>query len=131
MPLELAEGAVLADRYRLDRKLGEGGMGVVWAATNTKTGRKVALKMLRGDRAEDPKVRRRFMREGRAASAVQHPNVVEILDVVELDRGIPAIVMQLLTGESLGTRLRREHALPLKDVAAIMIPAISGVGSAH
>jgi serine/threonine protein kinase len=131
MPVEQREGAVLAGRFRLDRRLGEGGMGIVWAATNTVTGRRVAIKMLRDARTEDPHVRRRFLREGRAASKVQHPNVVEILDVLELEDQIPAMVMELLEGESLGQRIRRGPKLTLSEVAAVMLPAVAAVGAAH
>ncbi len=131
MSAERSEGAILAGRFRLDRRLGEGGMGVVWAAMNTTTRRRVAIKLLKEDRTSDPNVRRRFLREGRAASAVQHPNVVEILDVLELDDGTPAMVMELLEGESLGQRLRRVRKLPLAEVAAVLVPAIAAVGTAH
>jgi serine/threonine protein kinase len=106
-------------------------MGVVWSATNTNTLRRVALKVLKGDGASDLRVRRRFLREARAASAVQHPNVVEILDVVELDDGSPAMVMELLEGESLGHRLRERGRLDLGEAAAVMLPALSAVGAAH
>jgi serine/threonine-protein kinase len=131
MPVEQREGVVLAGRFRLDRRLGEGGMGIVWAATNTVTGRRVAIKMLRDARTEDPHVRRRFLREGRAASKVQHPNVVEILDVLELEDQTPLIVMELLQGESLGHRIRAKGVLPLKELAEVMLPAVGAVGAAH
>ncbi|HEY8079357.1 MAG TPA: serine/threonine-protein kinase [Labilithrix sp.] len=131
MPVEQREGAVLAGRFRLDRRLGEGGMGVVWAATNTTTGRRVAIKMLRDAKTEDPHVRRRFLREGKAASKVQHPNVVEILDVLELEEQTPAIVMEYLEGESLGQRIRRDRQLDLHEAAAILMPAVAAVGAAH
>src|SRR4051812_19008701 len=101
----------LSGRFRLERCIGVGGMGVVWAATNTNTLRRVALKVLKADSASDRQVRKRFLREARAASAVRHPNVVEILDVVELEDGSPAMVMELLEGESLAKRLRRMKKL--------------------
>jgi eukaryotic-like serine/threonine-protein kinase len=131
MGLELQQGTVLAGRFRLERLLGKGGMGVVWSATNTATGRRVAIKLLREDSGDDPQVRRRFLREGRAASAVQHPNVVEILDVLELDGDRPAMVMELLEGESLGHRLRREGKLALSDVASLLVHAVAATGAAH
>jgi eukaryotic-like serine/threonine-protein kinase len=131
MGIDLVEGAVLAGHFRLERHIGEGGMGIVWAATNTMTLRRVALKVLKGERAADPRVRRRFLREGRAASRVRHPNVVEILDVLELEDGSPTMVMELLEGETLGHRLRREKKLPLDATISILLPAISAVGTAH
>ncbi len=129
--MEPHEGVVLAGRFALERRLGRGGMGDVWAATNTVTGRKVAIKLLHGEDAADPTVRKRFLREARAASRVQHPNVVEILDVLELDDGAPAMVMERLEGESLGQRLRRERTLSLSDTASLLLPAITAVGAAH
>jgi serine/threonine-protein kinase len=106
-------------------------MGVVWAATNTTTKRRVAIKLLKGDRADDPQVRRRFLREARAASAVEHPNVVQILDVFETDGSSPAMVMELLEGETLGQKLRRERKLSLPEAAAVIVPAVAAVGTAH
>src|SRR5689334_14464247 len=72
-------GAVIAGRYRLERLLGEGGMGMVWAATHTITRKSVALKFLVDDE-RSPRVRKRFLREARAAAAVSHPNVIDIYD---------------------------------------------------
>lgn len=128
---EKVEGTLLAGRFRLDRRLGEGGMGIVWAATNTTTLRRVAIKLLKNERADDPHVKRRFLREGRAASAVHHPNVVEIFDVLELEDGTPAMVMELLEGESLGQRVRRKRVLPLAEVAEVLMPAVAAIGTAH
>jgi eukaryotic-like serine/threonine-protein kinase len=125
---ELAAGALIGARYRLDRRLGEGGMGVVWAAVDLTTGDAVALKLLKA--ADDPDARRRFVREGRAASAVRHPNVVSILDVLELG-GTPVLVMELLEGESLRNLLSRERALSLPALADIVVPVVSAVGAAH
>ena len=126
----LETGALVADRYRLDRLLGEGGMGTVWAATHTVTRRRYALKFLKGPSHLNTELRRRFVREARAASAVEHPNVVQIHDVFEAD-GMPIMVMDLLEGETLGQRLQREQALPLSEVAATLVPVVSAVGSAH
>src|SRR3982750_2210376 len=106
--MELAQGKTVGGRYRLDRKIGVGGMGEVWAATQTLTRKPVALKFLREPSASEPDVRRRFLREARAACAVRHPNVVQIHDVLEIEDGAPVMVMELLQGESLEQRLRRE-----------------------
>src|SRR5258706_1342695 len=103
-------GALIANRYRLDRLLGEGGMGSVWAATHLVTHKPVALKFLKGANASEEMVKR-FMREARAVSAVRHPNVVEVHDVIDHE-GHPVMVMDLLNGESLGALLAREGALP-------------------
>jgi serine/threonine protein kinase len=129
--VELEANAVVLGRFRLDRLLGEGGMGVVWAATNTMTLKPTALKFLKPAHAADPRVRARFLREARAACAVRHPNVVEIHDVLELDDGAPVMVMDLLEGETLGHRLDREQSIPLGELVPILLPVVSAVGTAH
>ncbi len=128
--MELTEGTIVAERYRLDRRLGAGGMGEVWAATQTVTRMPVALKFLRDPSAGED-VRRRFLREARAAVAVRHPNVVQIHDVLELPGGEPVMVMELLEGESLEQRLRREGKVPLGELGAVMVRVVSAVGTAH
>jgi eukaryotic-like serine/threonine-protein kinase len=128
--MELASGTMIGGRYRLERLLGEGGMGAVWAARDTATGRRCALKLMK-DAAADLEARKRFLREGRAASAVRHPNVVEILDVIEPEGEPPAIVMELLEGESLRAMLGREEKLSVTELAEIMVPVASAVGAAH
>src|SRR5262245_44538757 len=95
--IELAPGILLASKVRLVRRLGHGGMGVVWEAKLADTGQRVAVKLLK-ETGDDPEAHRRLLREARAASAVRHPNVVSILDVLELEDGSPAIVMELLEG---------------------------------
>ena len=122
--------SVIGGRYRLDHLLGEGGMGVVWAATHTLTGKRVAIKLLKADVAS-PELLRRFVREASAASAVRHPNVVEIHDIVSLDDGSPALVMDLLEGETLAQRLARRGPMPLIELAAMMTPVVSAVGTVH
>ncbi len=126
-----ASGDIVGGRYRLDQLIGEGGMGVVWSAVQLVTRRPVALKALRPAHATDKAVRQRFLREARAACAVRHPNVVEIHDVIEVEDGLPVMVMDLLEGESLGQRITRERSIPLTELIAIMLPVISAVTSAH
>jgi serine/threonine protein kinase len=128
---ELAPGVIIGGRYQLDHVLGQGGMGVVWAAVHTVTRRRVALKFLRGSTHLHPELRRRFLREARAASAVSHPNVLEVHDVFELDDQTPVMLMDLLEGETLGQRIARAGALSLPDAADILAQVVSGVGTAH
>ncbi|MGK4008168.1 serine/threonine-protein kinase [Sorangium sp. So ce1036] len=131
MANHLVPGALVASRYRVDRQLAEGGMGVIWAATHLATGERVALKLLRPDATEDDSTRRRLLREARAAAAVDHPNVPVIHDVLELDSGTPALVMDLLEGESLRDKLLRETRIPLAELSRLLLPVISAVGTAH
>ncbi|WP_437506916.1 serine/threonine-protein kinase [Sorangium sp. So ce1099] len=131
MTNNLVPGALVASRYRVDRQLAEGGMGVIWAATHLASGERVALKMLRPGATEDASIRRRLLREARAAAAVDHPNVPCIHDVLELGDGTPFLVMDLLEGESLRDRLLREAQIPLPELSRILLPVISAVGTAH
>ncbi len=127
----LAEGLLIAGRYRLDHVLGEGGMGEVWAATHAITRRRVAMKFVKASASMRPEMRQRFLREARASSLVQHPGVVEVLDVFELDGGVPVMVMDLLVGETLGAKLAREKALPAGQAVALLLPAIEAIEAAH
>jgi eukaryotic-like serine/threonine-protein kinase len=127
----LHEGDVIAGRYRLERILGQGGMGCVWAATHLVTGRTVAMKFLLGSLHTRNEMRQRFLREARAAVAVDHPNVVEIYDVFDLDDGTPVMVMAFLKGETLSDLLEREERLPVPRAADLLLPVVSAVGTAH
>ncbi|WP_104986918.1 serine/threonine-protein kinase [Sorangium cellulosum] len=127
----LVQGALVGSRYRVERQLAEGGMGVIWAATHLATGERVALKMIRPGAPEDASTRRRLFREARAAAAVEHPNVPTIRGVVELDNGTPILVMDLLEGESLRDKLLREGRIPLAELSRILLPVVSAVGTAH
>ena len=130
MGISLASGVTLAGRYRLAHLLGEGGMGQVWAAVRLETDARVALKLVR-EAVASPDARRRLLREARAAVAVRHPNVVEVIEIFELDDGSPVMVMELLSGETLAARLHREHSLTPLDAARVMLPVISAVGCVH
>ena len=124
-------GLLIAGRYRLVRRIGAGGMGEVWEAAHELTSKHVAVKVLNATYAKQPEVRARFLQEARAACVVRHPNVVQIHDVVEAPDGSPAMVMDLLSGESLGERCERRGALPLSEVAAFLAPAVDAIGAAH
>ncbi|AUX32122.1 MULTISPECIES: serine/threonine-protein kinase [Sorangium] len=120
-------GDIVAGQYRLDRLLGEGGMGVVWAAVHALTGARVALKFVKGVSGA---AHLRLLREARMAHALDHPSVVAVHDVV-LEGGAPVMVMELLSGESLASRLSREPRLSVAEVASIFLPVVSAVRAAH
>src|SRR5919108_335526 len=103
--------------YRIVQPLGQGGMGIVYVAEDTKLHRKVAIKMLR---ARDDLARERLWREARAAASVSHPNVCQVYEIGEAG-GELFIAMELLAGESLSTRLAR-GPVPLAETVAIMRP---------
>jgi serine/threonine-protein kinase len=114
--------------YRLERLLGEGGMGQVWQATRLADETAVAVKLLRND---EPRARERLLREARSAQAVDHPHAVDVLAVLETEDGAPALVMELLEGETLADRLSRDKPLPTETVAELLLPVVSAVGRAH
>jgi serine/threonine protein kinase len=123
-----AIGSVLDGKYQLEGLLGRGGMGFVFAARHLTTGRQVAIKwMLRkGDLDQQ---RKRFVREARAAGRIRHPNVIDIYDVVS-DEHSTYLVIELLEGESLRARLRRERLEPQKAVE-IAVSVLEGLREAH
>jgi serine/threonine protein kinase len=122
-------GQTLLRKYRLERLLGRGGMGIVYAATNLATGREVAIKVL-GPGAMDASVSR-FLDEARAATAVRHPNVVDVLDLDTAEDGTPFIVMELLRGETLRELLDRRKRLGLAEAWTVLRPAMRAIGHAH
>ena len=127
----LTEGTVLADTYRLERVIGEGGMGVVWAARDVHDGRDVALKVLADDRATDPTQQARILREASAAMTIDHPNVVKVRAVLETDAGVPFIVMERLEGESLRALLLRRGALDPEVCLPIVLGVADAIAAAH
>src|SRR5919205_1368291 len=116
---------VVADRYRLERRLATGGMGEVWEAEDLELGRSVALKLL-GPSA-DPV---RFEREARAAASLAHPNVNQLFDYGEWE-GRPYMVLELLPGGSLEDRLRDGRPLPDADTERIAGEIAAGLAHAH
>jgi WD40 repeat protein/serine/threonine protein kinase len=116
--------------YRVLTVLGAGGMGVVYKAEDPQLKRPVALKAMLPTLAASESARQRFLREAQAAAAIAHDNIVHIYQVGE-DRRVPFIAMQLLEGESLASRLKREHRLPPKEVLRIGRETAEGLAAAH
>jgi len=128
---ELHPGLVAGDRFRLERRVGSGGMGEVWAATHLVTQKPVALKFLSPERASDSRSHARILREARAAATVRHDNVATIHDVGALESGLPFLVMDLLEGETLAELLRRDGKLPARALAPIALQIVAAVEAAH
>jgi serine/threonine protein kinase len=131
-----AEPVVLAERYRLERRLAQGGMAEVWLATDVSLDRKVALKWLKPSLATDPVVAERFRREAIAVAGLTHPNIVAVHDVFE-DQGRQAVVMQLVDGKSLRqlldvqTRLSPELTIHIGTCVASALDAAHHAGFVH
>ena len=117
--------------YRSISLLGEGGMGAVYLAEHPEIGRRVAVKVLHTDLTRDPQLLTRFLNEARAANAIHHPNIIEILDSGTTDGGMPYLVMELLEGETLAARVRRLGKLSLAEALDIAYQTASAVGAAH
>jgi serine/threonine protein kinase len=117
--------------YRAISLLGEGGMGAVYLAEHPAIGRRVAVKVLHKNYVRDENLLTRFLNEARAANAIRHPNIIEILDSGTIADGTPFLVMELLEGESLGARIRRVGALPLKTAVDFCYQTASALGAAH
>ncbi len=130
------EPIVLAGRYRLERRLAQGGMAEVWLATDLSLDRKVALKWLKPSLATDPVVAERFRREAIAVAGLTHPNIVAVHDVFE-DQGRQAVVMQLVDGKSLRqlldvqTRLSPELTIHIGACVAAALDTAHRAGFVH
>ncbi|WP_437612628.1 protein kinase [Sorangium sp. So ce834] len=121
-------GTLVRGKYRLLRRIGEGSMGVVWAAHNEATSREVALKLLV---RPDPELRVRLLREARACGAVSHRNIVDIYDADETEDGDPFLVMPLLSGETLSSLLKRKRKLEVPEASRIARDIARGLAVAH
>ena len=127
-------GAVIGQRfgnYRATALLGEGGMGAVYLAEHPGIGRQVAIKVLRSELGHDEQALARFINEARAANSIRHPNIIEILDSGVTENGISYLVMELLRGESLASRIKRRGRLPPEEAVALVMQTASALGAAH
>src|SRR5437773_87858 len=116
-------------RYEIRAKLGDGGMGEVYLTHDTKLNRKVAVRILRSDVASDRSRISRFVQEAKAASALNHPNIITIYEIDETDAA-HFIAIEFIGGETLGARVKRGH-LKLGEVLEVAIQATSALAAAH
>jgi serine/threonine-protein kinase len=121
-------GDIVGGKYRIERAIGLGGMGAVFEASHLVTHKHFAIKWLLPDLDAD--ALKRFVREAQIASRCEHPNVVEVYDLYQED-GAVFMVMELLKGESLATRLEREGQLAAGAACRIMLPCMEGLSAAH
>ena len=126
----IIKGQLIDERYKIIKSIGEGGMANVYLAYDTILEREVAVKILRGDLAEDEKFVRRFQREANSASSLKHPNIVEVYDVGE-DNGKYFIVMEYINGKTLKSLIKKRGVLTVEEVVDIMLQLTSAVSCAH
>jgi serine/threonine-protein kinase len=131
MLASVREGEILNEKFRVDRVLGEGGMGIVVAATHLQLREQVALKFLREEVMSDSDVVQRFAREARTAAKIRSEHVARVYDVGELPNGLPFIVMELLTGQDLSDCIRDRGALPIQEAVEYVLHACEALAEAH
>jgi serine/threonine protein kinase len=128
---DVPQGTILADKYRVERVLGAGGMGVVVQVTGVGSAEVSALKFLRPSVARDPIAAKRFLREAAAAGRIQSPHVVRISDVGELASGSPYLVMEYLEGTTLDRLLAGGKRIALEQACDLALQAAEGLAAAH
>jgi serine/threonine protein kinase len=124
-------GTVVDGRYRIDIRIGEGGMGVVYKATHTSLNKVIALKVLRGEMAKDAEVVQRFIQEAQSASSIGHENIIDISDFGRLPDGTVYFVMEYLNGHPLNDMIKRGGSIPVADAVQILRQIAGALGAAH
>ncbi|HMY18568.1 MAG TPA: serine/threonine-protein kinase [Polyangium sp.] len=124
-------GTLLMGKYRIERELGSGGMGVVLEATHVALGQTVAVKLLNAQHAQSAEVVARFLREARIAATLPSDHIARVSDVGTTEAGIPYIVMERLVGRDLDAELAQRGKLPVSEAVDLMLEACEGVAMAH
>ena len=127
----IGAGVVVDNKYRVERAIGQGGMGAVYRAWDLRLERPVAIKVMRADLLGAPDSRVRFRRESQMVARLQHPAIVTVFDYGNLPDGAAFLVMEFVSGEDLRQLLRREGPLPVERVASLMDGIAAGVDAAH
>jgi eukaryotic-like serine/threonine-protein kinase len=131
MDVPVQEGEILAGKYRVERVLGVGGMGVVVAAHHLALDRRVAIKFLLSEASANPEVLARFAREARAAVKIESEHVARVIDVGALESGAPYMVMEYLVGNDLAHQVAAQGALPIEDAVDFVLQASEAIAEAH
>jgi serine/threonine-protein kinase len=129
--IQVREGDVLAGKYRIERLLGVGGMGVVVAARHEQLDQLVAIKFIRDDALDNDEAVERFLREARSAARLKSEHVARVLDVGRLDSGAPYMVMEFLEGHDLAHALTQDGPMAVDLAAALMTQVCEAVAEAH
>jgi len=127
----VAQGALLANKYRVERVLGQGGMGYVVEARHVTLDERVALKFLLPEYAKHPEASARFLREARAAVKIKSEHVARVSDVGTLDSGAPYMVMEFLDGADLAHTLKHKGVLSVEDALDFILQACEAIAEAH
>jgi serine/threonine protein kinase len=127
----VAPGQILAGKYRIERVLGEGGMGIVVEAHDTSLERRVAIKFLLPDFIKHAEAKERFIREARAAAKIQSEHVARVIDVSTLESGAPYMVMEFLEGSDLSKVIETSGPLSVEDATLYVIQACEALAEAH
>jgi serine/threonine protein kinase len=122
---------VLAERYKLVKLIGEGGMGSVYQAEHTTIGRKLAIKVLAPEFGDSPEVVARFLQEARTASMLHHEHIVDVTDFGYTKQGLAFLTMEYLEGENLADLLEREGRLPWTRVRRVILQICRALHAAH
>ncbi len=128
---KLVASSLIADRYEIIQKIGEGAMGVVYKAKHVELGRIHAVKVLHSKISDDPNSRERFKREGKIAASLNHPNVAAIYDCGEMSDGFPFLVMDFIEGKSLDEMIKRFGCLSADVALPLFIQICKGLAHAH
>src|ERR1700735_1901812 len=129
--IQVREGDLLAGKYRVERVLGVGGMGIVVAARHEQLDKLVAIKFVRDESLANQEAVERFLRESRSAARLRSEHVARVLDVGRPDSGAPYMVMEFLEGSDLGQILPRDGPMPVDMAAELMLQVCEAVAEAH
>src|SRR5258706_6996311 len=124
-------GTVLAERYRITREIGCGGMAAVYEAENIHIGKRVAVKVLAAELTSSTIVVERFLREARAAASISSPYICDVYDSGKLEDGRPFLVLELLEGESLYERMTRVRQIDIPTTVKMISQVSRGLTKAH
>ena len=128
----LQSGQTIAGKYRLNQPIGAGGMASVWSATNVFTERQFAMKFMHPAVAKTPEAARRFLMEAKVSARVNHPNIIEIIEVGQTEDGALFMVMELLQGVSLETAMRRQSPpMLISEFVSVMVDVARALAAAH
>jgi len=128
----ISSGQTIAGKYRINQLLGSGGMASVWSATNIFTERQFAIKFMLPAVARTPEAARRFLMEAKVSARVNHPNIIEIIDVGQTEEGSLFLVMELLSGVSLETAMRRQSPpMSVAEFLSVMLQVSRALAAAH